>query len=1359
MAKRQTDLMGLIRYLSDGLQLLCLCFFGLITMIYQYRYVNVLMRYYFTKPKPIELNQSIKRQGKHLPPERRELIRSPGDSTGCNGKAEVLFFKCQWLFAFLLVGFNPVNAVGDVENLNAVQSGIFTGGMESVEGRRLGEQKRIFIERTSGFGILFGTKEDCEEGAGVFGWSDTTAETERIWNTLEFKYVDIPLGCVEYKGRLLYNTKSYYYPGVSCSSTFKCLFKLTCQAGTYQDQTGESTCKTCATGRFSSSRKSSCDLDSTTCPKGTIASGTATACTSCAAGKYNDATGKTACKTCVGFPNADQSACLQQNVYGERTSGLCTDGGSYIGTKEDCSEGSDALEWSALIDSRLVAGLPAGCYLKTSSSGSANGVYFNTKPSPCTVYPCNRVAIGTAVPCTSFYKCLCKVTCLAGTYQDQTGQTTCKPCAPGLYNNHDGRSSCQSCATGQYSTLGKPNCDYEVTTCPKGTYASGKAACTSCVAGKYNDAIGQTDCKTCTPGKYNDLTGQISESNCKTCASDKEPTGDQLACVLIGEQAPVAGGIVCQVGTYQDQTGQTTCKSCKAGQYNTQNGRLSCEPCATGTYTDLIKQTSCKSNCIAGSYIKADQSACLPCPQGKFQNQEAKYSCIDCGPGKYNDQTGGKNENNCRDCKNGKYNSLTGQTLESSCKDDCTAGSYIPSDKSSCTTCPEGQYQDESNEPSCKSCVTGKYSDAIGQPSKTSCKSCMNGKYTDETGQASCKDNCNAGSYILADKSACSECDEGRFQDENSQLVCRDCVLGQYSDSPKQISCKHDCSAGSYITSDKTACSHCAKGKWQNLDDQSNCIKCLEGTYNDEEGRSSLTDCLDCAVGRYNDETGRTNKSDCRACPKGYEIRGNVVVECTVCGYSKYQDEVTKQNVKCKTCPVNTYITDDSKLPAAHEISGDCIDCTVGKFAKEGDRVCDSCAAGQQQIDSECENCVAGKFSVAKSGGSSISCENCKQGYYQDQAGTPYCLPCLPGSFQLLEGEASCNTCPPNTKSEHANSTKCDSCDPGEGSEAGSAKCQVCEAGMYSKGVGSCTNCDPGQYRKSGDVATSCTNCDAGQSSDPGSSRCQPCEAGTYSDKVGQDCGNCDPGQYRPSKIGGKTADPTKCLNCEIGYTSKDGASSCDKCGEGSYGSEASVCTDCPAGYYQDFTGELNCKACPIDTYLPSRAKKSKAECQTCSNERTTNKIQGATSSSVCVCSAGQPKATEEKEQRGYYAQEDQCVTCPSGASCNVSGANLTFIQTLPTYWRSGSNTDTFFECVVKEDCIGGLWNQQCRDYHTGPLCSVCIEGHVRLQGKLSQCQPCSGDVGSFGSIFGMIGGAFKIENVLLIVSLLYNRL
>ena len=103
--KSQTDYMGWIRYLSNGLLLVCI--FGVITMIYKYRSVLVLIRYY-SKPKPIELKERIKRQGKDFPPERRKFIRLPGDGASCNEKAGSLFFKCKWLLVSFLVGFNPV---------------------------------------------------------------------------------------------------------------------------------------------------------------------------------------------------------------------------------------------------------------------------------------------------------------------------------------------------------------------------------------------------------------------------------------------------------------------------------------------------------------------------------------------------------------------------------------------------------------------------------------------------------------------------------------------------------------------------------------------------------------------------------------------------------------------------------------------------------------------------------------------------------------------------------------------------------------------------------------------------------------------------------------------------------------------------------------------------------------------------------------------------------------------------------------------------------------------------------------------------------------------------------------------------
>ena len=62
------------------------------------------------------------------------------------------------------------------------------------------------------------------------------------------------------------------------------------------------------------------------------------------------------------------------------------------------------------------------------------------------------------------------IICQAGTYQDQTLRTSCKLCK----NN-------------QYSIAGRSSCEYEASSCPKGTHASETAACTSCVAGKYTN--------------------------------------------------------------------------------------------------------------------------------------------------------------------------------------------------------------------------------------------------------------------------------------------------------------------------------------------------------------------------------------------------------------------------------------------------------------------------------------------------------------------------------------------------------------------------------------------------------------------------------------------------------------------------------------------------------------------------------------------------------------------------------------------------------------------------------------------------------------------------------------------------------
>ena len=115
-------------------------------------------------------------------------------------------------------------------------------------------------------------------------------------------------------------------------------------------------------------------------------------------------------------------------------------------------------------------------------------------------------------------QCLCRNICQPGTYQDETGKTSCK-----------------DCAIGKFSIAGRSSCS---TSCPKGKYVdTATKACVPCGIGKYNDVTSsETSCKNCPVGKYLDPTlEEIGQVECKTCEAGKESTSDQKACVVIGE--------------------------------------------------------------------------------------------------------------------------------------------------------------------------------------------------------------------------------------------------------------------------------------------------------------------------------------------------------------------------------------------------------------------------------------------------------------------------------------------------------------------------------------------------------------------------------------------------------------------------------------------------------------------------------------------------------------------------------------------------------------------------------------------------------------------------------------------------------
>ena len=110
----------------------------------------------------------------------------------------------------------------------------------------------------------------------------------------------------------------------------------------------------------------------------------------------------------------------------------------------------------------------------------------------------------------------CNGKCPAGSYYSIS--LGCQYCEPGKFNDAaSDDTSCKDCIPGKYSLAGKTSCNYEVNTCPKGSYSSGKAACISCIVAKFNNAIGQTSetsCQFCEIG----TCSTVGSAMCSECS-------------------------------------------------------------------------------------------------------------------------------------------------------------------------------------------------------------------------------------------------------------------------------------------------------------------------------------------------------------------------------------------------------------------------------------------------------------------------------------------------------------------------------------------------------------------------------------------------------------------------------------------------------------------------------------------------------------------------------------------------------------------------------------------------------------------------------------------------------------------------
>lgn len=1143
-----------------------------------------------------------------------------------------------------------------------------------------------------------------------------------------------------------------------------------CPGTQYQPAMGQSSCKACSTGYYSTDRKAQ-----TLCQAGyKCASCRRTACD---AGTFQNSAGQTTCKACSGAtyqPSSAQASC------------------------ETCSVGY--YRSSATAQTRCQAGYkcPGSCARNECPAGTYQNAAGKTT---CTGCPSNQ-------------------------YQDLARQTSCKACTAGYYRSSaSAQTKCQpgyscsgcarkACGSGTFQNeAGKTSCA-TISRCGKGQRVTKAATLTS-----------DTVCGGCSLGNtFQDKTSHL-DTSCKAVRKCQAGTFQSRAPTVSSDRVCSA----CDgVTKFQSTSGATSCSTvrmCGKGQYASSPPTASsdrvCSSCTQGVTfqaSTAHATTSCdrvRAACGAGTRQTAaptlsSNRACQTCDAGTYQNLAGQTSCKKVTTCKAGERESTKptttSDRACAGCDGvNNYQSQPGQTR-------CLA----------VTVCSSGQY--EATAPTttsnrvCRACTTGCpagqfLSGPCGGSSNPQCVACHPTCETCRRGTASNQCTSCEGDFKLVNGRCVSDCDDGEYEDGKSCLKCAgDCHT---CDGPGD-SCL-SCSGSLYLT-DRACKSACPRGRYRSTRANDNqclaCSKCPPGKWA-AAACSGGTDtaCLDWTTCKAGEEQA--------IAPDAATDR-----KCVPCGKDHFQDQAGQKVCKAKTiCGPGEYVssagsaTQDRKclpcLPGSFQGSANqaqCIDCPAGRYQKNGGEAdCVDCGTGKFQPKTGSTSCSTIKVGFYGAGGDIgvySTQKACEPGYacpggksarrscdgvteYQDQAGQAECKPitkCAAGQLQAAPPAADRNR-------------KCDACDDGEYQPSTShaqtscavhSRCRlgefqvsaptassdrVCRAcdgvkGYADEQVTSCkpvTTCGAGSSMVQPPTASSdrvCRNCIAGSTFQDGVNqdsciRVRQCAAGSkqsraptasqdrlcafcdgvneYQDQDGQtSCkrvSRCAAGQYQ-------TASPTatsdrRCASCR-GATYQDQTShssvKCDDhtvCQAGEYVKVAgtskadTVCAACGPGTFQDQPGQTACRkwrTCAAGTRvttLPTRS--TDRVCSACP----TGTFQDASdhTSSTCapftVCKAGSrerapPTRSSDRscancDGVNFYQDVDAQTRCKSATLCQ-NGTEYT--ATPPTAASDRVCKPCTANCprgsFLTGECgpLGGLQNRRCVNCH--PSCATC---------------------------------------------------
>lgn len=1071
----------------------------------------------------------------------------------------------------------------------------------------------------------------------------------------------------------------------------------------------------------------------TKCPAGKFNSGWDGQCSDCAVGMYNNETGQSTCRTCsaaggysdeVGLVNCKQCAVAKYKAPGMSSTScaFCPAGktNDRVGQSSctDCSTGQYSLspdydlltlrpnEVTSTDDGDMTRNYwaPVGA---TVEQGSARGTLLSAvKNGDMRIRIHTQNAINASEPF--------KITGIPERDYEWTGTLPteiersmdtffawsvernafeggiCKPCAAGTYSTHEGSSE-------------GPECEH----CPLGKYSDAPGeVCSDCEAGRYGDDTGLTSCKLCPRSTYLDTIGSARRSDCKSCP----------------------------VGQYSDQQGNDNvgqCSSCLRGTFQDELLLPYTEVKSTGC-AEGFQEISAIPYSSGATYFATFREAVLAFQNGAVIDTD-KPNHWKLAPPTIDDVlVGFPFLNTHRILTNISNISVwvnrtewvnhtlaeipdisVGFPFVDTSRDLTQELVFLPwracfqlrrgnnagPGQPECKSCSVGQYQDQLGQTNCSLCPKGKSNGAVAQDSASDCLDCAVGKFAGERGQSQCK-YCPSG-HGSSDTGAeqCEPCAPGKFNDVDDQGVCKSCAAGQFEQESGSTGCE-DCGAGTYSGSGQTACTLCPQGRWNAYTGKTACFACAAGMYQEIEGQ---TQCKECPPGTVTSGEGAFACADCEAGQYEYRTSSSRALRaCYVCPDGKWQDEPAQTT--CKFCATGKY-----RLASANHDVACSLDCAAGTYKAFG----------------------------------MLSCEDCPRGFYQNVEGAGACTECPTGFASDRVGQLTadtCQACPVGRSSfKRPGSSLCSECHYGTVGVAVGGVCQYCPDGKYNSYTGStlCSACEPGFYQAQSAKLEPAGVAAPGLSADPSpenGGRCFACPNGYFADSdEAVECRLCPRGFYSED---GKLKSQCKQAECAptvlvrkvpiLGAATEDEACARTQCVPGSFqmsvseSASAYTCDACPAGQYQSLYHQTECLVCPSGQGPNAEA----TACTNCPAGKFSSGAQGCVDAIVgTFAGEGADSPTNCSANTGMHAaatSQDGCGQCPTGWA-SVSGLECREVTCPSHHWRDDHD--------ICQPCASGTEKRS----RLRNACTLCKFGSFSRAGfACRECPPGQGvnDVG-----------------------------